>query len=74
MAINLPLEEMSTEEKIETMESIWDNLCEKADSLGAPPWHEEILKDREVGVKQGKDEFIDWDVAKKGIRNKLDEN
>jgi hypothetical protein len=74
MAINIPLEDMSSEEKIEAMETIWEDLCENADSLGSPPWHEEILKDREEEVSQGRDKFVDWDAAKKDIRNKLNEN
>jgi hypothetical protein len=30
MEFTLPLEQMSTEEKIRTMETIWDDLCKKA--------------------------------------------
>lgn len=71
MAINLPLEKMSIEEKIQAMESIWENLCAKADSLSSPPWHEKILNEREQGIKRGDDEFVDWDTAKKNIRNEI---
>ncbi len=71
IAINLLLENMSTEEKIQTMETIWENLCEKADSLISPPWHEKVLNEREEGIKRGDDEFIDWDIAKKNIRNEI---
>jgi hypothetical protein len=69
MAIHLPLESMSIEEKIQTMESIWEDLCTKADNLPSPPWHEQILNDREEGVKRGEDQFVDWETAKKNIRN-----
>ena len=44
MAIHLPLESMSIEEKIQTMESIWEDLCTKADSVPSPPWHEKNSK------------------------------
>ena len=33
MSSRLPLEKMSVEEKIQAMESIWDDLCGRADSL-----------------------------------------
>jgi len=71
MAVTIPLDKMSVEEKIQTMESIWEDLCKSADSMSPPPWHEKILTEREERVKQGKDEFIDWDKAKKDIKNDI---
>ena len=67
----LPLAEMSVREKIQAMETIWDDLCRNADSLSSPDWHEHILRDREKQVKNGKDDFLDWENAKKKIRNSL---
>ncbi|MBI5416450.1 addiction module protein [Candidatus Poribacteria bacterium] len=29
---------MSSNEKIRTMESLWDDLCKKAESLSSPSW------------------------------------
>jgi hypothetical protein len=69
MEFTLPLEQMSTEEKIRTMETIWDDLCKKADSLSSPSWHKNVLQEREEQIKNGDDEFMDWDEAKKHIRN-----
>lgn len=34
----------------------------------SPAWHEKILDVREENIKQGKDEFIDWETAKKNIK------
>lgn len=69
MQVTLPLEEMSTEEKIQVMESIWDALCKKADSLSSPAWHKDILQEREEMLKNGDDEFVDWEQAQKDIRD-----
>ncbi len=71
MEINLPLEKMSTEEKIKAMETIWDDLCKRADSISSPSWHERVLHDREEGIKNGNNEFVDWDSAKKNIQDKI---
>jgi len=71
MEITLPLEKMSIEEKIRTMETIWDDLCRKADSISSPSWHEEVLTEREERIKKGGEEFIDWSTAKKNIRNEI---
>jgi len=71
MAVTLPLDKMSIEEKIQTMESIWEDLCKSADNMPSPPWHEDVLKEREEGIKRKEDEFIDWDKAKKNIKNDI---
>ena len=71
MAITLPLGEMSIEEKIQTMESIWEDLCKKADNVPSPAWHERVLSEREENLKHGKDKFIDWETAKKNIKNDI---
>jgi len=71
MEVTLPLEKMSTEEKIQTMEIIWDDLCTKADSIPSPSWHKKILQEREHGIKKGDDEFVDWSNAKKNIRDEI---
>jgi hypothetical protein len=42
MGILLPLEKMSKEDKIYAMETIWDNLCQKAESIPSPSWHKDI--------------------------------
>ncbi len=71
MEIILPLEKMTTKEKIQTMEMIWDDLCKKADNISSPPWHEKILKAREDGIENGEDEFVDWNIAKKNIEDSI---
>ncbi len=69
IAITLPLDQMSTDEKIQTMESLWDDLCKKAESSSSPSWHKNVLHEREERIKKGNDKFIDWDKAKKHIRD-----
>jgi len=67
MDVSLPLEQMTIEEKIRAMEKIWDDLCKKADSLSSPSWHKDVLHQREEKIKNGEDQFMDWEKAKKHI-------
>ncbi|MBA3493860.1 MAG: addiction module protein [Gammaproteobacteria bacterium] len=71
MANTLSLDEMSVEEKIQAMESLWDDLCRKAGGVSSPTWHEEVLAERDAMHQPGDDEFEDWDTAKRNIRTKL---
>ncbi len=70
MEITSALEHMSIEEKIRAMETIWENLCKKADSISSPSWHQDVLADREEQIQNGTYPFIDWNQAKDYIRNK----
>ena len=37
--------------------------------MPSPDWHESYLKDRELAIENGTDEFVDWDTAKENILN-----
>jgi Putative addiction module component len=71
MAITIPLEKMSVEEKIQTMETIWDDLCARAANMASPPWHGEVLAEREAAIKRGEDTFEDWETAKRNIKKEI---
>ena len=69
MTINL--KEMTIEEKLKTMEMLWDDICRNVPDLSSPAWHEQILKKREEKIKKGKEKILDWDQAKKDIRDSI---
>ncbi len=62
------IKKMSTEEKMRAMEMLWDDFCTRQPDFNSPDWHETILKEREKRFKEGKDKLIDWEQAKKEIR------
>lgn len=65
--MSIDLQKMTTEEKLRTMELLWDDICHTVPNLKSPGWHEDILKEREEQLKQGKETFEDWDQAKTDI-------
>ena len=71
MANTLPLDKMSVEEKIQAMESLWEDLCSRAGGVASPAWHEDVLAERDAAHQRGEDAFEDWDEAKRYIRNKV---
>jgi len=68
---SIPLEKMSVEEKLQVMESLWDDLCSKAGAMSSPVWHEDVLAERDAMQKRGDDEFEDWESAKRNIRTRV---
>jgi putative addiction module component (TIGR02574 family) len=66
----LPLNEMSVEEKLQTMEALWQSLSADSAAIESPPWHEEELAEREQKIESGGAKFVEWEKAKADIRRR----
>lgn len=71
MSINLPLKDMTLEEKLAVMESIWEDLARTPEAIESPAWHKDILNERRQRLTDGTARFTDWETAKADIRKKL---
>jgi hypothetical protein len=69
--MNLNIQGMTITEKLQTMEMLWDDLCRNTPEMKSPDWHGKILMQREEQLRQGKDSFEDWELAKKEIWKKV---
>jgi hypothetical protein len=69
--MNLPLKDMTLQEKLAAMELLWEDLARFPESVESPDWHKDILDERRERVAEGKAQFVDWETAKKDIRNKI---
>ena len=67
----LPLDQMTTEEKLRAMEALWADLSRKADSFESPAWHADVLRERDQRVAEGKEAYVGWDDAKRELRGRL---
>jgi hypothetical protein len=73
MKLELPLAEMSLAEKLEAMETIWADLSQRAPEHAAPEWHAEVLEERERRLTAGEEEILDWEEAKRRLRQEIHE-
>ncbi len=73
MSANLPLHEMSLEEKLQTMEALWEDLSREPDRIESPSWHLGIFLKRNRGkeLQSGEATFADWEKAKVSIHDRL---
>ncbi|HEY3762975.1 MAG TPA: addiction module protein [Verrucomicrobiae bacterium] len=53
------------------MEISWDDSNQNETQIKSPAWHEEVLREREARVQSGTEKFIDWETAKRQLREKL---
>ncbi len=67
----LPLDQMTTEDKLRAMEELWADLIRNQRELESPAWHETVLKQREERLRTGQETPIDWESAKKELRERL---
>ncbi|PWU10790.1 MAG: acyl-protein synthetase [Verrucomicrobia bacterium] len=70
MELALPLDQMSTEEKLRALEMIWADLSQHEDEIESPSWHGDVLKEREERVASGKESFVPWEEAKAQLRKR----
>jgi hypothetical protein len=71
VAVNVPLDDMSVEEKLQLLEALWADLSRPPDELESPEWHKDVLEETERRVRSGEATFSDWQQAKGSIRDRL---
>jgi len=71
MNISLPLDKMTSSDKIAVMEKLWEDLCRDPESIPSPTWHKDVLDAREKEINEGKSKFTSFDRAKERIRNQI---
>lgn len=49
---------MSAEERLQTMEALWDVMLQDETEIESPDWHEEILSERKRKIENGTAKFI----------------
>ena len=69
--MNLPLKDMTLQEKLAAMEALWEDLTRSPESFESPDWHKDTLEERRQRIAEGKAHFTDWETAKSAIRTKV---
>ena len=67
----LPLDQMTREEKLRALEALWEDLSRHDDQIESPAWHGEVLEERAARVRSGEEQFLDWETAKRELRDRL---
>ena len=62
------IKNMTTVERLEAMELLWDALCHEEEEVQSPAWHELILKKRKERIESGEAKFYTLDQLKERFR------
>ncbi|NKB22916.1 MAG: addiction module component CHP02574 family protein [Kiritimatiellae bacterium] len=59
------IQKMNTQEQLQTMEQLWDNLCRRCDYPLTPEWHEDILNERKAILDSENASLLSLDEIRK---------
>ncbi len=66
----LAIQQMSWEEKLRTMEELWESISGDGARLESPTWHGDALRETEQRYETGQEQPVDWTVAKQELRDR----
>ena len=59
------IQKMTPDEKMRTIEALWDSLIHDDSEIKSPDWHGEILRERKRKIEHGEAEYISLEDLKK---------
>jgi putative addiction module component (TIGR02574 family) len=60
----IEIKKMSTIERLQAMEALWDSLMDEESEIESPQWHRDIIEERKRKIENGKAEFISLEELK----------
>jgi putative addiction module component (TIGR02574 family) len=70
MSTEISLEKMTVAEKLALMERLWADLSRQPEDVPSPQWHGDVLAQRMAAVREGRTDFVNWDDAKRRLRER----
>ncbi len=74
MNVQLPLDQMSFDDKMELINQLWVSVSKQSAEESTPDWQRVLLRERLQRFEEGKEELFDLDEAVDEIERELDEN
>ena len=71
MEAALPLDQMSVEEKLRAIETLWEDLRRDGDQIPVPDWHRAALRETEERANRGLEKTVEWEEAKELLRRRF---
>jgi hypothetical protein len=68
VAMTRPAKRTSWQEKLRTLEELWDSITRSGERCESPPWHEQALKETQQRYASGAEQPMDWANAKRALR------
>jgi hypothetical protein len=66
------LRRLPRNEKLKLMEALWEDLSIPDGEFDSPAWHAKELAETERRLSENKEQILDWEAAKRTLRNKFE--
>ncbi|MBI2513403.1 MAG: addiction module protein [Opitutae bacterium] len=66
------LRKLPADEKLKIIEALWSDLAGDEAAFDSPAWHETALRETASDYAAGKIETVDWEAAKKELRQRFE--
>jgi putative addiction module component (TIGR02574 family) len=64
-------DDLSVDEKLEYLQSLWDRITAGPDMIAVPEWHRDVLDDRLRDFQDAPEAGDTWNVVQKRLRQGL---
>jgi len=64
-------DELSAEEKLDYVQSLWDRLSASPEEVPVPEWHKQIVNERFAAYRANPDAGKTWEQVQVSIQHKL---
>jgi putative addiction module component (TIGR02574 family) len=64
-------DDLTVEEKLDYVESLWDRIAAKPKGVAVPDWHLEVIEQRTREGQAGSRDARSWDDFREELRNNL---
>jgi len=68
----LAIKQMSWEEKLRTMEELWESISREESRLDSPTWHQVALQETAARYGAGQEQPLDWAAVKRELRKRAE--
>ena len=65
-------DDLSVEDQIDYLQSLWDRVTATADEVPVPDWHRKIIDKRLAEFRSDPDSALTWETARDEIAGRLD--
>jgi putative addiction module component (TIGR02574 family) len=65
-------DDLSVEEKIDYLQSLWDRIAATPETIPVPDWHHEIIDERVKDLEANPETGDNWEAVQERLRKKFD--
>ena len=65
-------DDLSVDEQIDYLQSLWDRIAATPDAVPVPDWHGDIIDERLKDLQANPDAGDSWEVVQDRLRKKID--